>query len=134
MDEASHLLDFFFLDEVEGIEVLDLGGDLAGEGGGVELGDAGHAAFAGEHGLPHLSGGVAHAADQADAGNYDPASQTTCRLSNAWRCSRWRPARCGFFPRPRRGFRCRSLLRKPSPVRPYPVNPRPSRPRTRRSK
>ncbi len=31
VDEASHLLDFFFFDEVQRIEVLDLGGDLAGE-------------------------------------------------------------------------------------------------------
>ena len=31
VDEASHLLDFFFLDEVERVEVLDFSGDLAGE-------------------------------------------------------------------------------------------------------
>src|SRR5258708_31933654 len=129
VNETSHFFDFFFFDEVERIEVLDLGGDLAGEITGVELRDAGNAPLAGEHGLPHLSGGISHAANQADAGNYDPASQTTCRLSNAWRCNRWRPARCGFFPRPRREFRCRSLLRKPLRVRLCPASPRPDRPR-----
>jgi hypothetical protein len=36
VDEASHLLDFFFFDEVERVEVLDLGGDLAGEIAAVE--------------------------------------------------------------------------------------------------
>jgi hypothetical protein len=46
VDEAAHLLHFFFLDELEGIEVADLGGDLAGEGGGVEGGDATDAALA----------------------------------------------------------------------------------------
>ena len=31
VDEASHLLQFFFLDELQGIEILDFGGNLAGE-------------------------------------------------------------------------------------------------------
>ncbi len=75
VNEAPHLLDFFFLDEVQRVEVLDLGGDLAGEGGGVKPGNPGDAAFAGKHGLPHVSREVAHAADQAEAGDYDPASQ-----------------------------------------------------------
>ena len=75
MDEASHLLQFFFLDVVQRVEVPDLGGDLAGEVGGVETGDASDAALAGEHALPHFVGGIAHAADEAEAGDYDPASQ-----------------------------------------------------------
>src|SRR5208283_1842071 len=132
VDEASHLFDFFFFDEVEGVEVLDLGGDAAGKITGIELGDAGHAALTGKHGLPHFSGGVAYATDQADAGNYDPASQTTCHLSNACRCNRWRPARYGFSPRPRRESRCRRLPRKPLPVRRCRVNRRPGRPRMTR--
>src|SRR5579871_4404465 len=36
MDEASHFLDFFFLDVVQRVEVLDLGGDPAGKVAGVE--------------------------------------------------------------------------------------------------
>ena len=32
MDEAPHLARFFFLDDLQGIEVLDLGGNSAGEG------------------------------------------------------------------------------------------------------
>ena len=75
VDEARHLLDFFFLDIVQRVEVLDFGGDLAGEGAGVETGDASDAALAREHGLPHFIGGIAHAADQAEPRNYDPASQ-----------------------------------------------------------
>src|SRR5258708_2070268 len=75
VNEAAHLFNFFFLDEVQRVEVLDLGGDLAGKLGGVEASDAPDATFAGNDGVPHLTGGVAHATDQADARNYDPASQ-----------------------------------------------------------
>jgi len=67
VNEASHLLHFFFLDELERIEVADFGGDLAGEGGGVEMGDAVDAALAGEQGLPDDVGGIADGADEADA-------------------------------------------------------------------
>ena len=31
VDEPAHLLHFFFLDEIQRVEVLDFGGDLAGE-------------------------------------------------------------------------------------------------------
>ena len=41
-----------------------------------KLGDAGDAAFAGEQSLPDLLRGIAHATDQAEACDYDPASQT----------------------------------------------------------
>jgi len=71
VNEASHLLHFFFLDEVEGIEVADLGGDLTGEGGGIEGRDAIDAALAREQRRPDLAGGVAQGADQADAGDDD---------------------------------------------------------------
>ena len=57
MDEASHLFQFFFFDELQGIEILDFGGDLAGELGGIKLRDPGHAAFAGER-FPHTSSAV----------------------------------------------------------------------------
>src|SRR5260370_17644199 len=72
VDEAAHLLHFFFLDELEGIEVADLAGNLAGEGGGVELGDAVDTALAREQALPHCVGGITHGAYQADAGNDHP--------------------------------------------------------------
>jgi len=37
VNEAAHLLDLFFLDEVERVEVFDFGGDGAGKVGGVEM-------------------------------------------------------------------------------------------------
>src|SRR5208337_4434122 len=80
VDEAPHLLQFFFFDVVQRVEVLDLGGDLAGKVAGVETGNAGHAALAGDERLPHFFGGIAHAADQAEPRDYDPASQLFSRL------------------------------------------------------
>ena len=74
VNEAAHLLHFFFLDELEGIEVADFGGDLAGKGGGVESGDAIDAALAREQRLPDCVGGIAHRADQADSGDDDAPS------------------------------------------------------------
>ena len=59
VDEAAHLLHFFFLDEIEGIEVADFGGDLAVKSGSVEPGNAVDAALAGEQSLPHRVGGIA---------------------------------------------------------------------------
>jgi len=44
-----------------GSKFLDLGGDRQAKLLESKLGDASHAAFAREHGLPHLSGGVAYA-------------------------------------------------------------------------
>jgi len=75
VDEPRHLLDFFFLDVIERVEVLDVGGDLAGEIGDVEAGNPPNAALPGQQRFPHLLGGVAHATDQAEARDYDPASQ-----------------------------------------------------------
>ena len=75
VDEASHFLGFFFLDEVQRVEVLYLGGDLAGKVGGVKLGDARHPTFAGEKVLPRVFRGIAHATDQAQTGNNDPSTQ-----------------------------------------------------------
>src|SRR5208282_13045 len=75
VDEAAHLLYFFFLDEIEGIKVADLGGDLAGKGRGVEPGNASDATFASDQSLPPRAGGMAHGADQADAGDDDPTRQ-----------------------------------------------------------
>ncbi len=60
VDEAAHLLQLFFLDELQRIEILDLRRDLAGELRGIKLRDAGHAAFAGKQVLPDLLRGVSH--------------------------------------------------------------------------
>ena len=76
VDEAAHFLDFFFLDEIQRVEVLDLGGNLARVSGGVELGDSSDAALAREQVLPDFLRGVADSTDQANAGNYDPPRQT----------------------------------------------------------
>src|SRR5581483_4367095 len=73
--EASHLLQFFFLDKIEGVEILDLGGNLAGKLGGIELGDAGSTALPSQQIAPGLLGGVAHGADRAEPGD-DDATQT----------------------------------------------------------
>ena len=48
MNKAPHLARFFLVDELERIEVLYLGGDLAGEGGSVEAGNPLHAALPGQ--------------------------------------------------------------------------------------
>ena len=46
MDETSHLFQFFFLDELQRVEVLDLGRDLASKIAGIELRDACNPALA----------------------------------------------------------------------------------------
>ena len=48
VDEAPHLLDFFFLDELQRVEVADFAGDLGRELRGVELLDLLDAALAGQ--------------------------------------------------------------------------------------
>ncbi len=52
LDEPPHLLDFFFFDVIGRVETLDLSGDLAGEGRGIELGNTGYAGLAGANRLP----------------------------------------------------------------------------------
>ena len=82
VDEAPHLLYFFLLDELQRIEVLDLGGDPAGEGGGIEAGDpAPHRSCPPAGPSTLLSVVIADAADQADAGDDDSSRQTYFRLS-----------------------------------------------------
>ena len=81
VNEAAHLLHFFFLDELEGIEIADLGCDLAGESGGVESGNAINAALAREQRPPHGVGSIAHRADEADARNHDPSLEITMQIT-----------------------------------------------------
>ena len=75
MDEAAHFFQLFFSDELQRIEILDFGGDLAGKLGRIKLGYPCHSAFTGEQVLPHFFRGVAHGADEPYASNYDPTSQ-----------------------------------------------------------
>jgi hypothetical protein len=87
MDEAAHLLHFFFLDEFQRVEVFHFGCDLAGKLGNIKrsaveslelvnLGDSAYAALTCEQVLPHLFRGVAYGADQTDPSNYDASTQS----------------------------------------------------------
>ena len=75
MNEAAHLLDFFFLDEVERIEVLDFGGDGAGETRGIETCDLSHAALTGEQIRPDFSTGISHRANEAQTSDDNSTTQ-----------------------------------------------------------
>src|ERR1700722_6792352 len=75
LDEAAHFFQFFFLDPLEGIEVLDFTGDLAVKAGGVELRDDTNAALAGYEVLPGFLRADAQRADQSNTRNDYPASQ-----------------------------------------------------------
>src|SRR5262249_15884378 len=57
MDEAPHLLYLFFLYKIQGIETFDFGSDLAGKIAGIEGGDFGNAALAGNNILPDFGAG-----------------------------------------------------------------------------
>ncbi len=63
MDERVHLLDFFFLDKLQRIEVLHFAGDAHGESGDVEAGNRADATATGEQVRPHFFLGVARAAN-----------------------------------------------------------------------
>ena len=62
VDEAPHLARFFLFDELQRVEVLDLGGEGHRETGGVKALDRRHAAGAGQQLPPHFGSGVAHTA------------------------------------------------------------------------
>src|ERR1039458_2533714 len=102
----------------------------------IESANAVDTALAGEQALPDCAGGIAHGADQADAGDDDPSFevpwQITCPPWRACRCSRQHRSRCESSPRLRPGFRYRRPLRRPSRVRRYRANRRPGRPRMTR--
>jgi len=74
VDEAPHLFDFFLLNVLQRVEVFHLGGNLAGEVARIEAGDARYTALASQQGLPYFICGIAHAADEPQARDYDPAS------------------------------------------------------------
>ena len=73
MDEAPHLARFLLVHEIEGVKVLDLGGEGDRKAGGIEALNRPHAAGAGQELLPHLGRGVAHTAHQPDAGDDNSA-------------------------------------------------------------
>src|SRR5205085_1118769 len=65
LDERAHLAGFLFLDELERVEALDLGGDLHGELRGVELLDVAHAAAARHQCSPRVGDRVADGRDES---------------------------------------------------------------------
>ena len=94
VDEAPHLARFFFLHKLQRIKILDFSGESDWKTGGVKTLDRGHTADPVHQALPHFRCGVAHTADQPQAGDYDSAGQgSTCCLSRSSRCSRQHPSR-----------------------------------------
>src|SRR5262249_48901328 len=81
VDEAAHLFDFFLVDEIQRVKILDLSGNLAGEIGRVKTGDPGYAALSCDNIFPNLGARVAYAADQAQTSNNNPS----CQLLPAFR-------------------------------------------------
>src|SRR5271163_4130483 len=75
LDEAPGLLQLFFLEPVERIEIADFTGDAAVEGRGVKMSDGANAAFAGEQVAPDFFGANAAAANQSNARNHNSTIQ-----------------------------------------------------------
>src|SRR5438270_851241 len=75
MNEAAHLLNFFFLDEIQRIEIFDFSGDRAREPARVEAGDRGNATLARQKIGPGLRTGVAHRANESQSSNDNPTAQ-----------------------------------------------------------
>src|ERR1017187_1742330 len=75
VNEAAHLLEFFFLDEIERIEVFDLSSDLTGELSRIELRNPGYATLSGKQALPNFFRGIAYSTNQPDPSDHDPSSQ-----------------------------------------------------------
>ncbi len=64
LDEAAHFFQFFFLNPLEGIEVLDLAGDFAVEARGIKMRDRANAALPGQEVFPGFLRADAQRADQ----------------------------------------------------------------------
>src|SRR6266566_8876408 len=79
LDEAAHLLQFFFLDPLEWVENLDFTGDFAIEAIGIELSDQPNATLTGDEIFPRFLRADSQRADQSNTRDYHSASQ----LSNA---------------------------------------------------
>jgi hypothetical protein len=80
LDETPHLLDLFFLDELRGIEMFDLAGNLAVECRRVEGFNTRNTAAALEQRLPGLFRGVADRGQETNAGNYNSAGNNDSPL------------------------------------------------------
>jgi len=83
MNKARHLARFLLLHVLEGIEILDLSPNLAGELRHIEAGDALNAAGAGQQRLPHILCVVADPAYQPDS-RYDDATSQATFLSSGY--------------------------------------------------
>ena len=73
VDEGVGLFDLFFFDPVCGVEAADFAGDLAGERGRIEFGDAADAGPPFEQTFPRRLVAHAEGRDHADAGDDDAA-------------------------------------------------------------
>ena len=67
------LRDFFFVHKIQRVKVLDLGGEGDREASGIEALNRAHTTFAGQKLPPYLGSGVAHTANQTEAGDDDSA-------------------------------------------------------------
>jgi hypothetical protein len=85
MDEASHFAGFFFVDEIQRVKVLDLGGKGDWEARGIESPNGSHAAGASQELPPDFGRGVAHTAHQTESGDNDSAGRNGQGLLAAFR-------------------------------------------------
>ncbi len=75
LNETRHLLEFFFLDPLKGVEVLHFAGNLAVEAGGVEMRDRRDATASGDEVPPAFLRADTQRADQSNTRNNYPATQ-----------------------------------------------------------
>src|ERR1017187_6348560 len=71
LDEAPHLLDFFFLDVIARIETFDFAGDSAGKSRRVKRRDPRDAALGSKNRTPGQFRSNPQRRQQSDAGHYD---------------------------------------------------------------
>src|SRR5438045_9020680 len=75
LDETPPLLQFFFLNPLEGVEAFDFAADAAIESGSVKTGYSGHSADAGKKIFPAFFRADAQRADQSNTRNHNAARQ-----------------------------------------------------------
>src|SRR5271156_3512910 len=75
LNEPAGLLQLFFLEPVQRIEIADFSGDAAIKSGGVKMSDGADTAFASQQIAPDLFGPNAATADQPNACNDNSAAQ-----------------------------------------------------------
>src|SRR5439155_25124850 len=138
--EARDLLEFFFFDPLEMVEVLHLAGDFAIESGGIEMGDWSNAAASGDEVPPAFLRADTQRADQSNTRDNYPASQRSLPccgdcfvVTYLWRVCRYirrRLSPWSFSRRPRRALRCRRPPQTPSLILPDRASRLPSLPQT----